>query len=175
MQQQRIQGSVWRVTTWECHMKWQASQDLWTSQTFTFTMTFIETGRQKVEAAFREGTYCSFKSVNCFSRVVISSRHSILLLSQSSSSISVHMKTWQLWHHLHVNCSSFHQPASTSCTCTLISANPWSKCQLIFNSRRISWWSHVWQTSMLINSAVGSYLRPIFSYPSCLHLQTRRS
>lgn len=37
-----------------------------------------------------EGTYCSFRSVNCFSRVVISSRHSILLLSQSSLSISVH-------------------------------------------------------------------------------------
>lgn len=36
-------------------------------------------------------TYCSFRSVNCFSRVVISSRHSILLLSQSSSSISAHV------------------------------------------------------------------------------------
>lgn len=39
------------------------------------------------------GTYCSFRSVNCFSRVVISSRHSILLLSQSSSSISAHTNT----------------------------------------------------------------------------------
>lgn len=48
-------------------------------------------------------TYCSFRSVNCFSRVVISSRHSILLLSQSSSSISVHTNTSRhLWHLHHI-------------------------------------------------------------------------
>lgn len=35
--------------------------------------------------------YWSLRSVNCFSRLDISSRHSILLLSQSSSSIS---RTW---------------------------------------------------------------------------------
>ena len=37
-------------------------------------------------------TYWSLRSVNCFSRLDISSKHSILLLSQSSSSISVNKK-----------------------------------------------------------------------------------
>lgn len=54
--------------------------------------------------------YCSFRSVNCFSSVVISSRHSILLLSQSSSSISVHIQTWQLWQPLHTTTAFYPHP-----------------------------------------------------------------
>lgn len=66
---------------------------------FPWSTLWIQTRRSKVRAWGNNmgRTYCSFRSVNCFSRVVISSRHSILLLSQSSSSISVHIKTWQVW------------------------------------------------------------------------------
>lgn len=104
-----------------------------------------------------EGTYCSFRSVNCFSRVVISSRHSILLLSQSSSSISVHMKTWQVGHHLHI--FDFQPPPSTS---EHLQAINQSKCELMFNRNSLSWWTNVWQIGKYIKFSCGGYLRPVF-------------
>lgn len=54
----------------------------------------ISKSRGKLDKKNQFQSYWSFRSVNCFSRLDISSRHSILLRSQSSSSIS---GTW--WRH----------------------------------------------------------------------------
>lgn len=95
-------------------------------------------------------TYCSFKSVNCFSRVVISSRHSILLLSQSSSSISVHMKTWHVWrpspsHWMRLSCTNV-----TLTVALYYIVFPRSKYQHIVSHSRMSCWkTHVFSSSCL--------------------------
>lgn len=90
-------------------------------------------------------TYCSFRSVNCFSRVVISSRHSILLLSQSSSSISASCKQWQVWHQLFTFTHS-HQHHSISTSACIHPAG--SGRELIFINSHILCWRNVQHRSV---------------------------
>lgn len=129
-------------------------------------MLLIQTKASMLLDTTWEGTYCSFKSVNCFSRVVISSRHSILLLSQSSSSISVHINTWQAWHHLHIHCFSFSN--------IIISISPPPIQYVIYPPPPVKMYANFHQLPQyhdelmcdrqvyLMNLAAGWYLRPIF-------------
>ena len=108
------------------------------------------------------GTYCSFRSVNCFSRVVISSRHSILLRSQSSSSISVHMKTWQVWQHLHI--LHFQPPTSTTNTRAYTHLHPVNQpsCQLIKTETAHHDEPQAYRGVNMLNLALGWCFRPVF-------------
>lgn len=135
------QGLDWQVNLWR-----QSTDTVGLSNTTSWSSSKCVPGQPTTPASLwrdttREGTYCSFKSVNCFSRVVISSRHSILLLSQSSSSISVRINTGQTWHPLH--CVSSQTSGAASPPLQNVSTCPAKKYLLTFNNNHKPHWPHV--------------------------------